>query len=394
MKKYLIKLCAMLLAAALFSGLMVPASAAVSVELDVPQQSAEDEPVQDDPAETEGDEAEAPEDPAEPEEPGDPEDPAEPEGPAEETGYVNTSALNVRSGPGTSYKKVGLLRAGDAVTVQEKQDGWYKITSGKLSGYVSAKYVVLLDAEALAENSAFMPASGYAAVGSTDFIPVQSFMAAIDPDASVSEKNGTVTVKASSGGMSLTLTASAGVSYIEANGRYLYVSGGNRYVSGLVAVPASVLAKVFNMDVYYTADGASFVKRAGAAPYLTSGSAYYNSDSLYWLSHIIYAESGNQSLTGKIAVGNVIMNRVNDRSGNWPNTIKGVIFQKNQFSPAASGSIYREPNAQSVVAAKLVLDGAQVVPTAKFFNAVSLKNTWAARNRPYVTTIGGHAFYA
>ena len=238
--------------------------------------------------------------------------------------------------------------------------------------------------------------SSFQNVNGTNYITVQAFMAVMDPEAAVSEWNGTVSVSASSGGADLTMPAGAGNVYLQANGRCLYVAGGNRYVNGLVAVPVRVMATVFNMDVTYDGDArvAFLTPREGAGPYLTSGAAYYNGDDLYWLSHIINAESGNQPLDGKIAVGNVVMNRVNDKSSNWPNTIKGVIFQKNQFSPAASGSVYREPNAQSVIAAKLVLEGVQVLPSAKFFNATYLRNTWAARNRPYLCTIGGHAFYA
>ena len=40
----------------------------------------------------------------------------------------------------------------------------------------------------------------------------------------------------------------------------------------------------------------------------------------------------------------------------------------------------------------LVLDGAQVVPDALFFNQVGIR-CYASRNRDYVTTIGDHAFY-
>ncbi len=57
------------------------------------------------------------------------------------TGYVNTSALNVRSGPGTGYEKVGTVRIGDEVAITEKLDGWYKITSGGVTGYVSSEYI-------------------------------------------------------------------------------------------------------------------------------------------------------------------------------------------------------------------------------------------------------------
>ena len=136
-----------------------------------------------------------------------------------------------------------------------------------------------------------------------------------------------------------------------------------------------------------TARAALLNHQEGAEPYLTCGDEAYDSDALYWLSHIIYCESGNQPLAGKVAVGNVVMNRVADPR--FPNTIYDVLFQKNQFSPVSSGSIRREPNWDSVVAAKLVLDGAKVTD-ALFFNGVRAR---APKGRAYVTTIGDHAFY-
>ena len=46
-----------------------------------------------------------------------------------------------------------------------------------------------------------------------------------------------------------------------------------------------------------------------------------------------------------------------------------------------------------MVAAKLVMDGAVSLKNVLFFNAAGL-NSYASRNRPYVATIGNHAFYA
>lgn len=191
----------------------------------------------------------------------------------------------------------------------------------------------------------------------------------------------------------LTLSASEGAQYVVANGRYLYVKNGVLELDGKIAVPVRVLAEIFNLEVGY--DGktgnVTLTSQEGAGAYLESGDAYYDSDTLYWLSRIIYAESGNQPLDGKIAVGNVVMNRMD--SPLFPDTIYDVLFQRNQFSPAATGSIYRTPNAASVAAAKLVMDGAVSLKNVLFFNAAGL-NSYASRNRPYVATIGAHAFYA
>lgn len=190
----------------------------------------------------------------------------------------------------------------------------------------------------------------------------------------------------------LALTAAAGGDYVVANGRYLYAGDGVIQMDGRVAAPVRLLARVFNLDVSYDAQDSLVLltSREGAEPYLADAGAVYDADVLYWLSRIIHAESGNQPLEGKIAVGNVVMNRVNHPR--FPNNIYDVLFQKNQFSPAASGSIYRDPNAESVIAAMLVLDGAQVTPDALFFNAAGARS-YASRTRTYVATIGDHAFY-
>ncbi len=59
--------------------------------------------------------------------------------------------------------------------------------------------------------------------------------------------------------------------------------------------------------------------------------AKYTKAELQYLTAIIYCEAGNQPQKGKIAVANVVLNRVKNKR--YPNTVKGVIYQKYQFSP-------------------------------------------------------------
>ena len=67
----------------------------------------------------------------------------------EEPIYVRVTAdsLNVRSGPSTDHDKVGQLPVGRVVEVVEELEGWYQIQDG----YISAEYVQVVDAAALAE---------------------------------------------------------------------------------------------------------------------------------------------------------------------------------------------------------------------------------------------------
>ena len=61
--------------------------------------------------------------------------------------------------------------------------------------------------------------------------------------------------------------------------------------------------------------------------------------------------------------------------------------------PAYSGSIYNEPNTDSIIAAKMCLEGYIIDKTILYFS-ISGSNSWASRNRPFVFTISGHDFYA
>lgn len=62
-------------------------------------------------------------------------------------------------------------------------------------------------------------------------------------------------------------------------------------------------------------------------------------DDLELLAICVEAEAGNQGLQGKRLVADVILNRAEDTSGQWPDTISGVISQKNQFTSYWDGNM-------------------------------------------------------
>jgi len=130
----------------------------------------------------------------------------------------------------------------------------------------------------------------------------------------------------------------------------------------------------------------------------SSGTAIedYNWDHIFWLARIIEAEAGGEPYKGKVAVGNVVLNRVNSKD--FPNTIYGVIFEYYgsipQFSPVAEGTIYNNPSQGSIDAAKDALEGARPVGDCTyFFNPDKAAGSWIVQNKTFVTKIGGHAFY-
>lgn len=221
-------------------------------------------------------------------------------------------------------------------------------------------------------------------VNRTTYVPYLCVVKAMYPDATAAWENDRAVLRAAG----LTIEIGIGNCYLVANGRYLYFPGGVIVQNGDIFVPVRTLAQAMGAAV--TWDSGVVYLQSSAGPIADAGQVYNNND-VYWLSHIIYAESGNQPLAGKIAVGNVVLNRVADPA--FPNTVYDTIFQRGQFTPVQNGSIYLNPTTECVVAAKLCLDGANTAGNSLYFVNYHY-SSWATRNRPYVATIGAHAFYS
>ena len=125
-------------------------------------------------------------------------------------------------------------------------------------------------------------------------------------------------------------------------------------------------------------------------------SASYDENDVYWLARIIEAEAGGESGEGKLAVANVVLNRV--ASGSYPDTIYDVIFDTKygtQFEPTSNGAIYNTPSEESIEAAKRALSGENNIGGALYFYNPSLVDAvWIRTNCTYIQTIGCHNFYA
>lgn len=110
------------------------------------------------------------------------------------------------------------------------------------------------------------------------------------------------------------------------------------------------------------------------------------------LSRAMFFESKRSSRAGMIAVGTVVMNR--KRSGQYPDTICGVVGQKQQFAP---GVMTRPMNSKAMPdvmeAAEAVLKGERdpKLKNAMHFHTAGLKFPY--KNMHYVTVAGGNAFY-
>lgn len=123
----------------------------------------------------------------------------------------------------------------------------------------------------------------------------------------------------------------------------------------------------------------------------SSGSSSGNSTSDYnLLARLISAEARGEPYSGQVAVGAVVLNRMEHPS--FPDTMSGVIYQKGAFSCLYDGQ-FDQPVAESAYrAAQDALNGWDPSGGAiYYYNPQTATNQWI-RNRPIIATIGRHVF--
>ena len=111
------------------------------------------------------------------------------------------------------------------------------------------------------------------------------------------------------------------------------------------------------------------------------------------MTRVMYFESNRSSPEGMLAVGTVVMNRVNDPK--FPSTVCAVVGQPNQFAPGVLHKPMSEGRSQALARqmAERVLRGSRHpgVRDAKFFHTEGYSFPYT--NMHYVLVAGGNAFY-
>lgn len=114
-------------------------------------------------------------------------------------------------------------------------------------------------------------------------------------------------------------------------------------------------------------------------------------DELDLFFRLVEAEAGNESMEGKIAVANVVINRVKDNR--FPDTVRDVIYQPYQFEPTINGHINKTAKADSKEAVLRALKGEQVISSDTIgFWANYLDSSHELWSLPINNRIGVHVF--
>ena len=112
------------------------------------------------------------------------------------------------------------------------------------------------------------------------------------------------------------------------------------------------------------------------------------------LARVIYAEARGESFTGQVAVGAVILNRL--QNGGFPKTIREIVMQNRsgtyQFSPVEDGSINLVPDEIAICAAIQAMAGHDPTNGALYFyNPDTASDQWI-KTLPVISRIGNHVF--
>ena len=138
--------------------------------------------------------------------------------------------------------------------------------------------------------------------------------------------------------------------------------------------------------------GPATLKALGMSSSGSSTASSSQSNSTYLLARVISAEARGEPYSGQVAVGAVILNRVEHPS--FPNTIAGVVYQPGAFTCMVDGQ-FDQPVADSAIrAAHEALSGSDPSGGAiYYFNPNTATSSWIW-SRPLIKVIGKHRFCA
>lgn len=167
----------------------------------------------------------------------------------------------------------------------------------------------------------------------------------------------------------------------------------NGSIDGVYGWQTESAVKSFQKKNGLTADGVAGTKTLNAMGIFTStnnNESSPNQASIDLLARVINGEARGEPYEGQVAVGAVVLNRVDHPS--FPNSISGVVYQKGAFTAVDDGQINAQMYSSSHRAARDALNGWDPTGGAiYYYNPQTATNQWI-RTREIICTIGKHVF--
>ena len=293
--------------------------------------------------------------------------------------------LDIHAEANRASAVVGQVMEDGHVAILAKYNDWVQIQAGEIAGWVPAENLVeteISNEEAVAANEQVIAERTGATASEDEFFAEEEVQqdetAALQAEASEAVQNEIEEVQTAEEAARLEAEAQAKAAAEEA--AQLEAEAQAKAAEEAARLEAEAQAKA-------AAEEAARLEAEAQQAALAAQTAAISAEELKLLANIIYCEAGSESYVGKVAVGNVIMNRV--KSASQPNTITEVVYAKGQFSPVRNGSLQRalssdKADAACYQAAIEALAGAQPVGGKLFFRR---------NNGRSGQVIGHHVFY-
>ena len=309
--------------------------------------------------------------------------------------------LDIHAEANTASAVIGQVMEDGHVAILAKYNDWVQIQAGEIAGWVPAENLVeteISNEEAVAANEQVIAERTGATASEDEFFAEEEVQqdetAALQAEASEAAQNEIEEVQAAEEAARLEAEAQAKAAAeeaarleAEAQAKAAAEETARLEAEAQAKAAAEEAARIEAEAQAKAAEEAARLAAEAQQAALAAQTAAISTEELKLLANIIYCEAGSESYVGKVAVGNVIMNRV--KSASQPNTITEVVYAKGQFSPVRNGSLQRalssdKADAACYQAAIEALAGAQPVGGKLFFRR---------NNGRSGQVIGHHVFY-
>ena len=324
--------------------------------------------------------------------------------------------LDIHAEANTASAVIGQVMEDGHVAILAKYNDWVQIQAGEIAGWVPAENLVeteISNEEAVAANEQVIAERTGATASEDEFFAEEEVQqdetAALQAEASEAAQNEIEEVQTAEEAARIEAEAQAKAAaeeaaqleaeaqakaaaeeaaQLEAEAQAKAAEEAARLEAEAQAKAAEEAARLeAEAQAKAAAEEAARLEAEAQQAALAAQTAAISAEELKLLANIIYCEAGSESYVGKVAVGNVIMNRV--KSASQPNTITEVVYAKGQFSPVRNGSLQRalssdKADAACYQAAIEALAGAQPVGGKLFFRR---------NNGRSGQVIGHHVFY-
>ena len=312
--------------------------------------------------------------------------------------------LDIHAEANTASAVIGQVMEDGHVAILAKYNDWVQIQAGEIAGWVPAENLVeteISNEEAVAANEQVIAERTGETASEDEFFAEEEVQqdetAALQAEASEAAQNEIEEVQAAEEAARIEAEAQAKAAAeeaarieAEAQAKAAAEEAAQLEAEAQAKAAAEEAARIEAEAQAKAAEEAARLEaeaQQAALAAQTAQTAAISAEELKLFANIIYCEAGSESYVGKVAVGNVIMNRV--KSASQPNTITEVVYAKGQFSPVRNGSLQRalssdKADAACYQAAIEALAGAQPVGDKLFFRR---------NNGRSGQVIGNHVFY-